>query len=268
MKGLESAETFDLPDQAVWLLGDIHGNTRWLQRAFPAMRRVDASLKTVLQLGDWWQDSRPADHWASVAGIDRILVTLGNHEPYGEVTPLLAKHPGRAVRISESVWLLPPTFRFSVGGRTFLSVGGATSADIAFRTEGVDWWAEEAISALDVEIASRAGPVDVVLSHEAPDLTPVVEVRREMEARHHDYGPEIADAMRSSRQRLDRVIDAVQPRLHAHGHLHVAGQGVTDAGRRVVSMGRDSDPANIARLNLATLDVRYLEEREIWHRRH
>lgn len=196
------------------------------------------------------------------------LAMTSKQQGWWQAAALRAYAPGGLrQRISEAVWLRPPTFRLSVGGRTFLSVGGATSADIAFRTEGVDRWPQEAISALNVEIASRAGPVDVVLPHEAPDFTPIVKVRREMEARHHDYGPDAADAMRSSRRRLDKVIDAVQHRLHAHGHVHVAGRGVTDAGRRVISMGRESHPANIARLDLATLDVRYLEEREIWHRR-
>lgn len=267
MRVLETAATFDLPDGAAWLLGDVHGNTRWLQRALPAMRRTDPGLRTVLQLGDWWQDSRPADHWAQVAGIERILVTLGNHEPYGEIAPVFAENPGQAVRISQVVWIMPRPFRFAIGGRSVISLGGAASADTDARTEGVDWWSDEEISDAQVTEAIAGGPAEVMLTHESPDSTPVLEVRRELDERTRERDADVAEATRRSRLQIDRVVSAVAPHLHAHGHFHVAGEGVTEGGRKVVSLARDTFAASVARLDLTTLDVSFLRDEDVWHRR-
>lgn len=266
MDVLEVASEIDLPDRAVWLLGDVHGNTQWIQRAFPAMKRSDPDLRTVLQLGDWWQDTRPVDHWAKAAGIDRVLVTLGNHEPYGELAPVLREHPEQAVRISRAVWILPRPFQFGIGGRSFLSLGGATSADIKWRMKDVDWWLDEAITEEEVGAAITSGSVDVLLTHESPEATPVLEARRIIEERSGDSDPAVAESTRSSRLMIDRVVDAVSPALHVHGHLHVSGVGGTST-RQVVSLGRDLDPGSIARLDLTTFEVRFLQSDEVWHRR-
>lgn len=47
------ADTFDLPDPRVWVAGDWHGNAGWIQTIFPAMRRYDSQITTVLQVGDY-----------------------------------------------------------------------------------------------------------------------------------------------------------------------------------------------------------------------
>ena len=62
------------------------------------------------------------DYWSRRSGIERILVTLGNHEPYNEYTPLLEAHPGRAIRVSQFVWLLPRPWRLEIHGREILSL--------------------------------------------------------------------------------------------------------------------------------------------------
>ncbi|MEI2268118.1 metallophosphoesterase [Microbacterium sp. No. 7] len=267
MRALESAPTFALPDTSLWLLGDVHGNTRWLQRALPAMRRFDSKLTTVLQLGDWWHDVRAADYWARATGLERIFVTLGNHEPYGEVTPLLAEHPGHAVRVSEAVWLLPRPFRFIAGGCTFLSLGGAASADTEYRTEGVDWWVDEEITDPQVNDAISSGPAEVLLTHESPELNPVAASQRVIQNRGAERSDDVAAVTATSRHQVQRVVDATRPRLHAHGHLHVSGQDVAASGTRVVSLGRDDDAGAIARLDLTDFSVRILTHTDVWHRR-
>lgn len=262
----ESAATFELPDPAVWLLGDVHGNTQWLQRALPAMKRSDPTIKTVLQLGDWWQESKPADRWAGIAGIERILVTLGNHEPYSVLSPLLASHPGRAIRVSDVVWILPRPFRFTLGGRSVLSLGGASSADADLRTPGLDWWPDEHISDAEVKKSVAGGSADVLLTHEAPNSTPIAVVREELQERARESNAHTLALLRRSRLKVDRVAEVVRPKLHVHGHLHITGSGESPDGRRVVSLGRDLDPGSIARLDTSTLDVRFLGPRHVWHR--
>lgn len=49
--------------------------------------------------------------------------------------------------------------------------------------------------------------------------------------------------------------DAVRPELLMHGHLHVAGGGKTEDGRRVASFGRDTREGNLGILDLNTLEI-------------
>lgn len=71
--------------------------------------------------------------------INRILVTIGNHERFDEISPLLDQHPGAAVRVSKLTWFLPRPARLTIGGRQVLSLGGAASVDRQARIEGLTW---------------------------------------------------------------------------------------------------------------------------------
>lgn len=170
---LETATTFNLPDERVWAVGDLHGNVRWVQALLPAMHRRDPSIRTVLQVGDYGFDhtgrgTHPVDFWAEKSGIERVLVTLGNHEEWANISPAQEATPGRAIRVSEVVWLLPRPFRFTIAGREVLSLGGASSVDKAFRTPGKDWFEDELITEEMETAAIAGGAADVLLTPEVP----------------------------------------------------------------------------------------------------
>ena len=55
--------------------------------------------------------------------------------------------------------------------------------------------------------------------------------------------------------RISRVWDAVHPEILFHGHMHTVGDGTTNDGRRVISLGRDTQEGHLAILDLATLHV-------------
>lgn len=59
----------------------------------------------------------------------------------------------------------------------------------------------------------------------------------------------------ASRARVAEVWDAVQPELLLHGHMHVPGGGMTDDGRRVGSMGRDTQQGSVGILDMETLTM-------------
>lgn len=253
---LEHVQRMDLLDERVWVCGDWHGNVQWAQAVIPALRRIGPSVTTILHLGDWWMEPGPVDYWCERAGIERVLVTLGNHEPYDVYAPILAAHPGHAVRISDVVWILPRPWSFSVGGREFLSLGGAASIDRAMRTPGEDWWPDEAILDEHVE-AAISSHADVMVTHETPGGTPVAEVQALLAT------PPIGSldridlhASALSRAQIDRVWDAVRPGLLIHGHMHVAGEGADD-GRRVAALHQDGADRNVALLDLESLQVSY-----------
>lgn len=252
MRVFESVRTFQLPDPRVWIAGDWHGNVGWLQTVMPALRRVDRHVSTLLHAGDWWMEPGPVDFWARNAGIERVLVTLGNHEPWGEIAPLMNEHPGSAIRVSEVIWLLPRPFRFEIGGRSFLSLGGAASVDRLYRTEGKDWWPDERI--LDAHVAAALQlHAEVMITHEPPAGTPLPAARALFATNPLGLPDEIVRESAASRQRVDRVWDQLKPDLLFHGHLHMHGEATAEDGRRVISLNREFHDGNIHSLDVPTL---------------
>ncbi|PYD00812.1 metallophosphatase family protein [Microbacterium esteraromaticum] len=255
MRALEYAHGIALPDQRVAVCGDWHGNIGWVRAVARALPTLAPGVSTMLQLGDWWMDPVATDEAFAETDIERIYVTVGNHEPFGEITPLLDAHPGAAVRVSDITWLLPRPARLSIGGRTVLSLGGAASVDKVWRREGVDWWPDEDITDEHVAAAVAGGRADVMLTHESPARTPVAAVRAILRSNPMGLSSDARADSAASRARVTQVWDVVRPQLLMHGHLHVAAGGVTDDGRRVASLGRDVHQGNLGFLDMRTLKM-------------
>ncbi|MFJ4044200.1 metallophosphoesterase [Microbacterium sp. NPDC089987] len=257
MEILETAATFNLPDERVWVVGDLHGNAGWIQTLLPAMRRFDPGMRTILQVGDYGFDhdrrgTHVVDCWARKAGIDRVLVTLGNHEMWEKITPAQQAAPGQPIRVSEVVWLLPRPFRFRIAGREVLSLGGASSVDKAHRTLGRDWFEDELITEEMEKLAIAGGGAAVLLSHESPARA-VPEARTILESNPHGFPADALALSAAQRERVQRVSDAVMPELHLHGHMHVYGDVEHADGRRVISLDRDTFAGNAGVLDLEWL---------------
>ncbi|MFE7065596.1 metallophosphoesterase [Microbacterium sp. NPDC057658] len=255
MKALEYASDIVLPDQRVAVCGDWHGNVGWARSIARVLPALAPDIATMLHLGDWWMEPAETDEIFADTGITRIYVTNGNHEPWGEITSLLAEQPGAAVRVSDLVWLLPRPARLSVGSRRVLSLGGAASLDRMSRIEGVTWWPDEAITDQDVAAAIAGGPADLMLTHESPAGTPVRPVREVLRRNPHGFPKDVLLESAASRARVRRVWDAVHPELLVHGHLHTPGGGRTECGRRVASLGRDAQEGNLAFLDMRSLTM-------------
>lgn len=260
MKALDWADHVVLEDRRVAVIGDVHGNVGWLRTLAKAL---PPDITTVLQLGDWWMDLVAADDVFAETNVERILVTLGNHEPWDQVTPVLDAHVGAAVRVSDVTWLLPRPSRLSIGGRTVLSLGGAASVDRLWRLNGA-WWQDESLTDEHVAAAIAGGPADVMLTHESPARTPVRAVREVLRTNPMGFPDETLAESAASRARVAEVWDAVRPALLLHGHMHVAGGGMTDDGRRVASFGRDTMEGNLAFLDMQTLRLETPSVHQIW----
>lgn len=259
-------ETDPLPrleDKRVAVCGDWHGNVNWLRTLAAAIPALAPGVTTILQLGDWWMDPAATDHLLRDAGIRRVYVTLGNHEPWNSVTPLLDAHPGAAVRVSEVTWLLPRPARLEIGGRKVLSLGGAVSVDRRWRVAGREWWPDEAITDDHVTAAVDSGAADIMLTHESPARTPVRSVREALRTNPMGLPREALIESAASRVRVSQVWDAVRPVLLMHGHLHSPGGGRTDDGRRVASFGCDGQQGSLAFLDLNTLTLESPSLRQI-----
>lgn len=255
MRALEHVSHISLADQRVAVCGDWHGNTGWLRMLSRALPNLAYDVETVFQLGDWGMNPLETDLLFAEAGIERVFVTVGNHDPFDRISPLLEAHPGAAVRVSKITWILPRPARLTIGGRTVLSLGGAASVDRPWRTEGRDWWPEEAITDEQVAAAVAGGPADLMLTHESPANTPVRAVRELLGTNPRRFPAEALGESAKSRARVSEVWDAVRPELLLHGHLHTPGGGITEDGRRVVSLGRDAQQDNLALLDMTSLTL-------------
>lgn len=253
----ETAHRLDIPDERVWVVGDLHGNARWAQVLLPAMRRFDPSVRTILQIGDYGfshseSGMHTIDYWARRAGIDRVLVTLGNHEYWSQIAPAQSAYPGQSIRVSDVVWLLPRPARLTIADREVLSLGGASSVDKAFRTLGKDWFEDELITEEMETAAVVGGPADLFLTHESPARA-VPGVQEILARNPHDFPAEALALSAAQRARIQRVSDAVFPLLHFHGHMHVFGDTKLEDGRRIISLDRDTFAGNAGILNMDSL---------------
>lgn len=255
MKVLETTSVVNLPDQRVAVCGDWHGDVDWLRTVRHAVQVAAPDVTTILQLGDWWMDPEDSDAVFAGSGIDRVYVTLGNHEPWPEITPLLDTHPGQAIRVSEVTWLLPRPARLRIGGRDIVSLGGAASVDREWRVPGVSWWPDEAITDQQVADAIAGGPADVMLTHESPARTPVMAVNQILRSNPLGFPTSTLLESAASQMRVAQVWDAVHPRHLLHGHMHVAGTGFTDDGRQVTSLAANRRHGHLAILDLDALTV-------------
>lgn len=250
----------------VALAGDWHGNTRW------AIARIadvaERGVALILHLGDFGIWPGPSgrlyldrlEEACAERGVG-IWVTPGNHEDWGRLARLWADpaRTGRPLHLTKHIAVLPRGYRFELEGRTFVSLGGAPSVDLADRSRGTDWWPEEMITPEDVEAVVAGGYADVMLAHDAP-LAPY-EVDRVGYIRTHNEGGWPDRALAYARVGAERMHDAflgVAPRLLAHGHYHVSGETTgalpgRDYDTQIWSLNCDGVDGNVRFLDLATL---------------
>ena len=178
---MASIPDLSLPGEtSVVVAGDWHGSVSWVQQVFPFLRRAVPCVRTVLHLGDfgYWPE-RPGqgfvqtvDYWAKTAGIERVLVTPGNHEWWNSLDERFAGAPCEPIQLAERVFVMPRGFRFTLAGRQFTSFGGAASLDKDDRVALKEWWPTEVPSEEDVARVIAGGETDVLLTHEAVDGGP------------------------------------------------------------------------------------------------
>lgn len=256
---METAETFALPDKTVAVSGDWHADVGWVQDILPKLR---GKVTTLLHVGDFalWPAVEHADfavsvdYWAKRAGIERVLVTPGNHEDWGRLQKLYDAHPGQAVRMSDAVWALPRGFRFTIDEASFLSFGGAVSVDRHHRVEGRSWWPEENVTERDVQRAISGGPADVMIAHDTVNGSGVWPVDRIL-LQTGQWPADVIAQADESRRKVTRVWDAVRPDVLFHGHYHVRGSGRRGDGRRVEALDMNGRPGNVVLFQPRTREV-------------
>ena len=247
------------PAGRLHVAGDWHGHMSWAEQALRKL--ADDGCTTLMHVGDFgfFPDLGfgPAYLHAVNSAAGRygitILVTAGNHDDHATIDRLIAANGCEPAKLSEHVWVLPRGYRFTLGRRTIVSLGGAASIDFEARTEGVDWWREEVVTEADVAAATAGGPADILVTHEAP-LDAIDEIVRSRAGMGRFRLPQhISDYSNESAVLVQQAREAIAPPLHFHGHWHIPGSRSFDGGREVVSLGMNTQPGNLARVNLASL---------------
>ena len=265
----------DLDPEAVvvGVAGDWESHARRAVKQIGWLNYVEPALRCVLQLGDLRFTSddirtgaartdapflNAIDSACRRHQVDMVLVTPGNHDDWARMNAWWKAHPSRPMQVSEHVWMLPRGARFGLGGRRFLSFGGAVSVNQAALTEGRNWWRDEAPTQAEADDAAASGPADVLLLHEATDA-PIPPVTRRLASNRSRRRFDHLRESTHSRQVVSALRDRLRPAVTFHGHMDVAGSCRLPDGGRVYSLADATSVGNAGILTLADLSWRWLD---------
>lgn len=212
----------------IMIVGDTHGEAEVVRNKID-YAKLEGGIERIVVLGDfglWWGYDglmfiQDINDYARVKNI-QIFAIPGNHENYEWWNSVVEHSPAKAhgwAYIASNVLLSPRVHDFVWGGKQFVVAGGAVSVDREFREEyrrkkGKRIWSpDEQLSETEVDglLATRfanGAHVDYLLTHDASNRTPFK----------NRLKPDI-DSM-IHRQRIDKVLAAVKPDYHFHGHFH------------------------------------------------
>lgn len=210
--------------------GDTHGSL------ISVKNKVDAAVRhgsqRVLVLGDfglWWgfEGVKFLDAVNDYARANNVQVFAipGNHECHELWDHLVegAREAGATAHgwayVRTHVLLSPKVHAFKWGNKNFVVAGGAVSIDKEYRLDyerdkGKKIWSpNEQLTDDDVksvaELIGRGSmSIDYLLTHDCSDATPwKYRLKPDLDSQIH-------------RQRIDRVLKMVRPKVHFHGHMH------------------------------------------------
>lgn len=232
--------------------GDWHGNAG---HAVHAVAKAAHLLKPatepglIIQLGDFGLWPGTAGAWfinqvmmVCAKANMRVWFIDGNHEDF---TQLEKFRDGQVIK-----WL-PRGTRWCWHGRRWLALGGAVSPDKAIRVEGESWWPEEEITGQQAANVIAGGPADVMVTHDCPS-----KVTHTFPIPPSWWDEKDLARSDAHRERLQGVVDAVQPEYVMHGHLHRAYERTTDFGYgpvRVTGLDMDGTPGNLGVLDVESM---------------
>lgn len=201
----------------IGVMGDTHGNLNWSIAAVRSAAREGVS--TLLHVGDFGIDFPGAkrgrnesklNSYLVQAGI-KLVISPGNHDNWETIESLPLEANGLA-RLRSHIYVLPRGGRTLVQGLQIGGLGGAFSVDQDWRKEGKDWWANEEPTSEEAQSLIYGGPVDVLLTHDAPAGVPVKSS--------FDLPRDLRVRAERTRALLRQVVDTLVPPQIFCGHWH------------------------------------------------
>jgi DNA repair exonuclease SbcCD nuclease subunit len=210
----------------IFLTGDIHGEIdvrRLNTTGFYEQKELTKDDYLII-LGDFgliWNNSKEEKYWLKWLK-DKPFTTLfidGNHENH----PLLNSYEvkewngGKVHFINDSIIHLMRGQVFEINGKSFFTMGGASSVDKEHRKIGISWWEEEIPTYAEFDegienLQINNWKVDYVLTHTCSSIT-----LNEM-ADKLGFQPKPEDAVNKY---LDFVSKNVTYKHWFFGHFHI-----------------------------------------------
>ena len=251
----------------IGVAGDWHGDANAAITALKGLK--NAGIETVYHVGDFgfWPGLsgkkflRALERQLTLYGIT-IYVTMGNHDDYPQVAALPVSEDGLQWA-TEHIAVMPRGYRWSIGERTFVSLGGAPSINFPDLKAGISWWPEEALTMGDVYRIAEGGQADVMITHDAPDgIAPLVNL---MATNRAEWSPEGLQYAEQGRMLMTQAVLSVKPTMLFHGHYHFDYVEATEFedhdGRfttTVVGLNRNKYKNNAIILNTVTLETEWV----------
>jgi len=212
----------------IMLLGDTHGNERWT--CWLIDQAYEAGVDGILQLGDFgywprnewgksflkWVEQTLAEHDLPLWFID------GNHEDHDCLKSTVSQ-PG-PLALTDHITYLPRGTRWQWGNRTWIAIGGATSVDRHYRTEGVNWFPGEFMTQEQQDSIIAAGHADIVVAHDAPWGVRFLANHYKLWVPPAERGGWPADTLLDSDSHMRKMAAlalALRPSVWFHGHHHI-----------------------------------------------
>lgn len=250
---MHSSTTLD--PKAILVAGDLHGDFK--HACYLVERAINQDVQAIVQVGDMGFWEHALEGFEFLDGLSHICVMNdmpfywldGNHESHtllrAEYGPGGPKHnptPEGFWEIRPYVYYLPRGVRWTWNGVRMMALGGAYSVDkyhslkkeakavAAWRSKNNFrrsaghperplgqkhrcWWSEEEITDAEVaEIVKDTSPVDIMFTHDKPLGSSPRWNRKDK-----------AECL-PNQQRIQQVMNVVQPIMLFHGHLHFSYQ--------------------------------------------
>jgi hypothetical protein len=214
----------------ILIVGDLHCDTLAARAAIDHAAAVHADV--ILQLGDFgfWPRTEPGRKFLRKveARLGQVGVDLwwvdGNHDDHKALAARPVRADGRR-RVSDHIWHLPRGHRWTWEGTVWVAAGGAVSVDQKWRTEGVSWFPEEALTDGDVNAIVAGGKAQVLISHDAPWGVPTLgrelQLDRPPVQRESEWPADLLQASDDHMHRVRNIVDRVSASRVFHGHHHV-----------------------------------------------
>lgn len=198
-------------------VGDWHGDQAWGIRVIRSAAKTGAH--TLVHVGDFGLDFPGPKRGRYESKLNRYLVEYGmalvlspgNHDNAETVSRLETQDDGLAY-FRSNIKVLPKGGRTVIDGLHIGGLGGAFSIDQAWRREGKDWWPNEEPTAEEAKGLVDGGPVDILITHDAPAGVPVKSSL--------NLPPDLRKRAERTRMLLREVIDQIVPFHAICGHWH------------------------------------------------